>query len=99
MTIQQDVYESTTSFTGLAERIHAAERIVVTTHRKPDGDAIGSVIGLCRGLRSIGKDTTLGAFIACGWSKGRTQLWVLCAQYLWWGDLSGALTIRFEFGS
>ncbi len=58
MTTQQDVYESTTSFTGLAERIQAAQRIVVTTHRKPDGDAIGSVIGLCRGLCSIGKDAT-----------------------------------------
>ena len=49
------VYESTTSYVALAERIHAANRIVVTTHRKPDGDAIGSVVGLCRGLQSIGK--------------------------------------------
>jgi phosphoesterase RecJ-like protein len=58
MTTQADVYESTTSFTGLANRIHNAKRITVTTHRKPDGDAIGSVIGLCRGLQSIGKDAT-----------------------------------------
>jgi len=49
------MYESTTSYAGLAERIHTANHIVVTTHRKPDGDAIGSVVGLCRGLTSIGK--------------------------------------------
>jgi phosphoesterase RecJ-like protein len=58
MTTQQEVYESTTSFSGLAKRIQSAQRIVVTTHRKPDGDAIGSVVGLCRGLQSIGKDVT-----------------------------------------
>lgn len=49
------MYESTTSYAGLAERINNAKHIVVTTHRKPDGDAIGSVVGLCRGLESIGK--------------------------------------------
>lgn len=58
MTTQANVYESTTSFSGLARRITNAQRIIVTTHRKPDGDAIGSVIGLCRGLKSIGKDAT-----------------------------------------
>ena len=55
MTSQTDVYESTTNYAGLAKRIQDASYIVVTTHRKPDGDALGSVIGLCRGLRSIGK--------------------------------------------
>jgi phosphoesterase RecJ-like protein len=58
MTTQQEVYESTISFSGLAKRIQNAQRITVTTHRKPDGDAIGSVIGLCRGLQSIGKDVS-----------------------------------------
>jgi phosphoesterase RecJ-like protein len=58
MTTQADVYESTASYAGLAERIQSAQRIIVTTHRKPDGDAIGSVVGLCRGLQSIGKDAS-----------------------------------------
>jgi phosphoesterase RecJ-like protein len=58
MTTQANVYESTTSFSGLAKRINDSQRIIVTTHRKPDGDAIGSVVGLCRGLQSIGKDAT-----------------------------------------
>ena len=56
MTSQTDMYESTTNYAGLAKRIQEASRIVVTTHRKPDGDAIGSVIGLSRGLQSIGKE-------------------------------------------
>lgn len=55
MTSQLGTYESTTSYAGLAERIQNAKHIVVTTHRKPDGDAIGSVVGLCRGLEHIGK--------------------------------------------
>ncbi len=55
MTSQTSVYESTTSYAELANRIKVANHIVVTTHRKPDGDAMGSVIGLCRGLESIGK--------------------------------------------
>ena len=55
MTSQLGMYESTTSYAGLAERIQNANHIVVTTHRKPDGDAIGSVVGLCRGLVGIGK--------------------------------------------
>ena len=55
MTPQTTVYESTANYADLAERIQKAKHIVVTTHRKPDGDAIGSVIGLCRGLQSIGK--------------------------------------------
>ena len=38
--------------TWLRERDH----YVILTHRRPDGDTIGSAVALCRGLRSIGKD-------------------------------------------
>ena len=31
------------------------DRFVILTHRKPDGDTVGSAAGLCRGLRSLGK--------------------------------------------
>ena len=58
MTTKRLEYESTVSYLEIAERINAASNIVVTTHRKPDGDAIGSVVGLYRGLRSIGKQVT-----------------------------------------
>ncbi len=35
----------------LLERDH----FTILTHRKPDGDTVGSAAGLCRGLRSLGK--------------------------------------------
>ena len=38
-----------------ADWLLARDRFVILTHRKPDGDTIGSAAGLCRGLRSIGK--------------------------------------------
>ena len=31
------------------------DNFVILTHRKPDGDTLGSAAGLCRGLRSLGK--------------------------------------------
>jgi len=55
MSSETFTYESTASYSSLAKRIQSAKNIIVTTHRKPDGDAIGSVVGLCRGLRDIGK--------------------------------------------
>jgi phosphoesterase RecJ-like protein len=36
----------------------AAERIVVVSHPHPDGDAIGSLLGLTNQLRALGKDVT-----------------------------------------
>lgn len=37
-------------------RLSAAERIIITTHARADGDAIGSALGLRRVLRSLGKE-------------------------------------------
>ena len=34
-------------------------RIVITCHKKPDGDAIGSSLGLCLALRNMGKNATV----------------------------------------
>ncbi|MEE2912564.1 MAG: bifunctional oligoribonuclease/PAP phosphatase NrnA [Planctomycetota bacterium] len=59
MTSETDSYTSTTSYELFAERIMEADSIVVTTHRKPDGDAIGSVVGLYLGLQSIGKEVEI----------------------------------------
>lgn len=41
--------------TRAKELIGAAERIVITAHKSPDGDAVGSVWGLCLYLRKLGK--------------------------------------------
>ena len=49
-------YESTADYPEIADLINRASNIILTTHRKPDGDAIGSVVALYRGLKSIGKE-------------------------------------------
>lgn len=36
----------------IAEAIKAARRVVLTTHAEPDGDAVGSVLGLAHALRA-----------------------------------------------
>jgi len=40
---------------SLRDRVAAAGRILLTSHSNPDGDAIGSELGLMRALRSQGK--------------------------------------------
>ena len=39
--------------------ITEADRIVITTHMSPDGDAVGSTQGLCRYLRRAGKEAVI----------------------------------------
>ncbi|MEE8386896.1 MAG: bifunctional oligoribonuclease/PAP phosphatase NrnA [Dehalococcoidia bacterium] len=41
--------------TGTTKRLETASRIVLTTHARADGDAVGSLIGLQRVLRQRGK--------------------------------------------
>jgi phosphoesterase RecJ-like protein len=53
-------YHSTVTMHDLAERIRAATTIVCTSHEKPDGDAVGSVLGLVRALAS---DKTMHAWL------------------------------------
>ena len=43
-------YDSTTTDAALAARLRAARRPAVTTHFKPDGDAVGSVLAMTRAL-------------------------------------------------
>jgi phosphoesterase RecJ-like protein len=43
-------YHSTATMETLAARIAEAHTIVCTSHEKPDGDAVGSVLGLVRAL-------------------------------------------------
>lgn len=45
--------------TACAELLHAAGRIVLTTHMNPDGDAIGSEYALYHALRAWGKDARI----------------------------------------
>lgn len=41
------------------ELIHKAEKIIITTHVSPDGDAIGSSLGLYHFLKLLGKQATI----------------------------------------
>lgn len=44
------IYESNCDLQTIAQRISSSKRIVVTTHAKPDGDAMGSVLAFKRAL-------------------------------------------------
>jgi phosphoesterase RecJ-like protein len=48
-------YVTNTTWDAVAERIEAAERIALVTHTRPDGDALGSLLGLHRALASRGQ--------------------------------------------
>ena len=41
-----------------ADWLLARDKFVILTHRKPDGDTLGSSAALCRGLRQLGKPPT-----------------------------------------
>jgi len=42
-----------------AAKVASAQRILLTTHISPDGDGIGSGLGLAQGLAALGKEATL----------------------------------------
>ncbi len=52
-------YVSNTTIAAIAKRILQVERILVTTHTKPDGDALGSGLALVRALTAKGKSAHL----------------------------------------
>lgn len=41
------------------EKVKAADKIVITSHISPDGDAIGSLLGMYHTLRALGKSPTM----------------------------------------
>ena len=45
-------------FSALQEAVEASERFVLTCHVKPDGDALGSVLGLGLALGEMGREVT-----------------------------------------
>ena len=57
--ISMTTYESNATLAELADRILAADRILITTHVKPDGDAMGSVLALGRALSNKGKSADI----------------------------------------
>ena len=43
----------------LRAMINGVQRIAITCHKSPDGDALGSTLALCHVLRRLGKDATV----------------------------------------
>ena len=52
-------YASNSTVQQIAQRIRAATKIVLTAHTKPDGDALGAVLALQRGLTGIGQNAEI----------------------------------------
>src|SRR5437763_1812247 len=48
------------NFTEARQKIADANRILILTHRAPDGDAIGSILALYHVLKRFGKDVCMG---------------------------------------
>lgn len=46
-------------FKEIAEKIMRTDKIAVVTHASPDGDAVGSTMGLVLALRKLGKDVEI----------------------------------------
>lgn len=47
------------SLERIARALSAARRVVLTTHRSPDGDGLGACLGLALGLAKLGKDAVV----------------------------------------
>ena len=43
----------------VAERIRSGNNFLITSHRNPDGDALGSGLGLQRLIRRLGKNAAM----------------------------------------
>ncbi|HEY7207937.1 MAG TPA: bifunctional oligoribonuclease/PAP phosphatase NrnA [Gaiellaceae bacterium] len=50
---------TTADLLAVAETLRAHDRFVVASHENPDGDALGSMLGVTSGLRSLGKDVVM----------------------------------------
>jgi bifunctional oligoribonuclease and PAP phosphatase NrnA len=48
-----------TDFTEVAHALRDNDRFLVVTHENPDGDALGSMLGVTLGLRELGKDVLM----------------------------------------
>ena len=47
---------ATMNRTEVAKWLAEHDNFVILTHRRPDGDTVGSAAALCRALRQVGKD-------------------------------------------
>jgi phosphoesterase RecJ-like protein len=50
---------ATTDFAAVIDALRDNDRFLVVTHENPDGDALGSMLGMTLGLREVGKDVVM----------------------------------------
>jgi bifunctional oligoribonuclease and PAP phosphatase NrnA len=50
---------TTNDLEKVVDALRRADRLTVVTHENPDGDALGSMLGLTRALRALGKDVVM----------------------------------------
>jgi len=53
-----DVHDSP-DLAAIRDALVAADRVVMTTHQRPDGDALGTELAIARALLTLGKEVTL----------------------------------------
>lgn len=71
-----ETWHTNATLADLAERIARASSVVVLTHAKPDGDAVGSSLALVRAIAQSRRTTPNG--VACpaeAWYTGPMPLW------------------------
>ncbi len=56
MTLKKKVSMNEADIAALGKKIDAADRILVVSHIRPDGDAVGSLLGLGLALQEMGKE-------------------------------------------
>jgi phosphoesterase RecJ-like protein len=59
MSAMQSTERNGINLDAVADTIRANERFLVVTHENPDGDALGSMLGLALGLRALRKDIVM----------------------------------------
>jgi bifunctional oligoribonuclease and PAP phosphatase NrnA len=80
MSSAPEAYVSSTTLSSLARWLKDCRRIVVVTHLKPDGDAIGSTIGL---VRALNLSSTFGP-------APRAEAWYAGPLPPWFADIVGS---------
>ena len=58
-TVTEVLPKDTKTLKAAVDAINASDRLLLTCHVKPDGDALGSVLGLGLALKDAGRDVTL----------------------------------------
>ncbi len=80
---ESNAWGSTTTLDAIASWLAARDRVIVTTHVKPDGDAVGSTLALVRALNAI---DPMKATRRPG--ESRAEAWYFGPPPSWLGDIA-----------